>query len=114
MATTPKKRSTRLPWTLLIEDIAPGDIAAVRAIADGSADEHQQRAAFAFIRDKLAGVNVMSFWPGGEDGRRATDFAEGKRWVGDQLRRIINLQPQSYDSRGEPPPMPGGRSSDNN
>jgi hypothetical protein len=28
-----------------------------------------------------------------EDGRRATDFAEGKRWVGLQLRRIEKMRP---------------------
>jgi hypothetical protein len=44
----------------------------------------------------------MTFWAGGEDGRRATDFAEGKRWVGLQLRRIEKLRP---DHRDETAPL---------
>jgi hypothetical protein len=43
----------------------------------------------------------MTFWPGGEDGKRATDFAEGKRWVGVQLRRIEKLRPDHRNESGE-------------
>lgn len=93
-----------MPWQLpLLED---ADIYAVQALAKGIAGEAEQLRAWAFIR-KLAAADLMSFWPGAEDGRRATDFAEGKRWVADQLRRVSRLRPAEVSSRGEPPPMPG-------
>lgn len=38
--------------------------------------------------EKLTAVDRASFAAGGEDGRRATDFAEGKRWVGVTLRNV--------------------------
>lgn len=99
---SPAKR-TPLPW--ILPPVTDADIFAVQALADGRADAHAQRRAWSFIRE-LASADRMSFWPGGEDGRRATDFAEGKRWVADQLRRISRLRPAGFDPRGEPPPMP--------
>lgn len=103
---------TRLPWQLPVAEIPHDAVVAIKALADGAADQFQQRTAFAFIRDGLCEVEKMSFWPGGEDGRRATDFAEGKRWVGDQLRRIVRLQPAGTDPRGEPPPMPSDQTTE--
>lgn len=98
-----KQPPTLLPWKLAhLTDV---EIFAIKAFAGGQADERQQLQAWAAIRT-LAGADKMSFWPGGEDGRRATDFAEGKRFVADQLRRISRLQPAKVDSRDEPPPMP--------
>ena len=49
----------------------------------------------------LCETDRMTFWPGAEDGRRATDFAEGKRWVGVQLRRIEKLRPQHPGAEAE-------------
>lgn len=96
------------PWSLPLAELnkLPSEIAAVRAVAEGAADEHQQRMAVAFICSRLCGERKMSFWPGGEDGKRATDFAEGKRWVAIQLRRVVDLVPARNDVRGEPPAMP--------
>ena len=96
------------PWSLPIAELnkLPSEIAAVRAVAEGGADEHQQRMAFAFICARLCGADKISFWPGGDDGRRATDFAEGRRWVAIQLRRIVALMPARFDARGEPPALP--------
>lgn len=100
------RESTLLPWQLPLDRIPPSAIVALRAIEAGTANEHQQREALAYIRDRLCGVDKMSFWPGADDGRRASDFAEGKRWVGSQIRRICNLVPGRIDPRGEPPDMP--------
>jgi hypothetical protein len=38
--------------------------------------------------EKITAVDRASFAAGGEDGRRETDFAEGKRWVGVTLRNV--------------------------
>ncbi len=98
------RRKTPMPWILAHPEDA--DIFAVQALAEGRADAHSQRRAWEFIRDRLCGGEIMSFWPGGEDGRRATDFAEGKRWVAIQLRRIARLTPSGTSLRDDPPPMP--------
>lgn len=101
-----RRRKTRFPWVLPIDDIEPADISAVKALAEGTADANAQRRVWKFIRE-IAAADRMSYWPGGDDGRRATDFAEGKRFVADQLRRIQRMVPGRFDPRDEPPPMPG-------
>ena len=84
------------PWQMLrMVDV---DIFALQAVAKGIANDAQQMRAFDYIVRVLCETDRMTFWPGGEDGKRATDFAEGKRWVGLQLRRIEKLRP---DHRGE-------------
>lgn len=103
-----KRRVEPPPWSLPLADLNKlvSEVAAIRALAEGGADQYQQRMAFEFICDRLCNEGVMSFWPGGEDGRRASDFAEGRRWVAIQLRRIVALLPDRFDPRGEPPAMP--------
>jgi phage tail sheath protein FI len=79
------------PWQMpRIED---ADIFALQAVANGIANAAQQQRAYAYIVCTLCETDRMTFWPGGEDGKRATDFAEGKRWVGLQLRRIEKMRP---------------------
>lgn len=103
----PRAARTAKPWELLEHQVTPGAVYAIQAIAAGTADANQQQLAWTFIRETLCGAETMSFWPGAEDGRRASDFAEGKRWVASQLRRISRLRPRHVDSRGAPPAMPG-------
>lgn len=79
------------------------DVFAVQALAKGIANEGQQRRAWNLIVRVLCETDRQSFWPGGEDGRRATDFAEGKRWVGLQLRRIQGLRDETWKAMGLPP-----------
>jgi hypothetical protein len=76
--------------------IADADIFALQAVAAGQASAAQQQRAYDYVVRTLCETDRMTFWPGiqgMEDGRRATDFAEGKRWVGLQLRRIEKMQP---------------------
>ena len=65
-------------------------IMAVRAFHAGIASKDQQ----AIVRDWLlyavCRVDDMSFRPGGVDGQRLSDFAEGKRYVGNTLRKMLN------------------------
>ncbi len=60
--------------------VEPAELTAIRALAAGVATQQQQQA---FIRwlVRASGVEEMTFRPGGDDGRRASDFAEGKRFV---------------------------------
>lgn len=64
----------------------PADAMAIKALAGGRADEFQQKRALDFII-KLSGYYDLSFSPLSE---RETCFAEGKRFVGSQVVKLIN------------------------
>lgn len=85
------KEQASTPWQLPKTEAA--DVFALQAVSKGIANEPQQKQAWDYIVRTLCETDRMTFWPGGEDGKRATDFAEGKRWVGVQLRRIEKLRP---------------------
>lgn len=68
----------------------PADAWALKALAAGKANESQQRRALSFVIERLAGTYDVSFRP---DSARATDFAEGKRFVGLQLVKLLNMPP---------------------
>lgn len=64
------------------------DAHAIKALAAGTATEDQQRRALNWIVHKAAGTYDMTFRP---EGDRDTSFAEGRRFVGNQLVKLINL-----------------------
>jgi len=67
-------------------------VGALRAIATGTANAGQQATAWAWIQ-YVTGVGEyadLSFRPGGQDGERVTAFAEGRRFVGLQLLKMIH------------------------
>lgn len=66
---------------------------AIQALAAGKASEEQQRAAFRWIVEEVCGTYDLSYRRG-PDGDRDTVFAEGKRFVGQQVVKLtkINLQ----------------------
>ena len=63
-------------------------IYAIRALADGKATEHQQSIAWRWIM-YVTGAEGMSYRPGAT-GARDTDFAEGKRFVGLQIKKMLH------------------------
>ena len=89
------------PWDPI--NLTVGEIAAIKGMAA------QNRLAFEAIVFKICGVDRMSFTAGGEDGRRATDFAEGRRWPGNTLRQIVEM-PAQVNPRGAPPEIPADQS----
>jgi hypothetical protein len=95
-----------LPWRLSLNNILLADVYALQALARGQANAGQQQRAIAFIVDELCATDRMSFYPGAEDGRRASDFAEGKRWVGCYVRRILKLRPDHRAAAGMEPKEP--------
>ena len=109
MAIAPKRRASPVgepkPWE--IRGLEPADIFALQAVAKGVANGPQQQRALEVIKDRISRHNRMSFWPGGEDGRRATDFAEGKRFVGDQIERLLKMRPER-SNRETPEGIPVG------
>lgn len=69
-------------------DYEDADIYAIRALAAGVANEGQQKRALEWIINKAAGTYDLSFRPGGAEGARETDFAEGRRFVGSQIVKL--------------------------
>jgi len=100
-----KKAKASWPWFPV--EFEDADVFALQALEAGVANEGQQKRAMTFVREKLCEENRLEFWPGGEDGRRASDFAGGKRFVALQIRRLLRLKPVVTTARGAPPPMPG-------
>jgi hypothetical protein len=74
------------PWLPAKYELA--EVMAMKALADGSATADQQKYALAWIINVLCGTYDMSFRP---EGDRETIFAEGKRFAGLQLVKLLNL-----------------------
>lgn len=64
------------------------DHAAIQAVAEGLANPEQQKRAIRWIVESAAGVQTLSY---GTD-PHATAFAEGKRFVGLQIYKLIRLR----------------------
>lgn len=77
------------PWHPPQSEIA--DISAVKAAASGTANAEQQVRAIKWIIENACMYYDLSFSPGGEDGRRDSDFAEGRRFVGAQIVKMTKM-----------------------
>jgi hypothetical protein len=66
------------------------DAGAIQALMRGNAQPHQQQHALKYIVEMLAGYYEISF-KSGPDGDRLTAFAEGKRFVGQQIVKLSKL-----------------------
>lgn len=69
------------------------DVRAIQALAKGEANPGQQARALKWIVEVCSNAYDMSYRPGGEDGRRDSDFAEGRRFVGNQIVKLTKLNP---------------------
>jgi hypothetical protein len=63
-------------------------IRALRALERGEASPEQQMGALQWVIDQAAATYEVSFHPGWPD---ATAFAEGRRFVGLQIVKLLNL-----------------------
>ena len=73
---------------------------AVQALYKGTASPEQQQKALDFIIEKLADRNGMSYRP---DNTHDTAFAEGRRWVGNQLVKFLKLSPALIEASKRKP-----------
>lgn len=89
----PRKTPTPLPsWSACLPPAYElGDVQAFQALERGAATEGQQKRALAWIIQQAAGTYDQSYRPGGEEGRRDSDFAEGRRFVGNQIVKLLRL-----------------------
>lgn len=78
----------RDPWAPPPYD--ESDIAAFRALREGRAEPHQQTRCLEWLI-YACGTGEQPFRPGGADGERATGFACGKQFIGQQILKLINM-----------------------
>jgi hypothetical protein len=98
----PKKE----PW--LPADTDDDTIYAIRALYAGNANDAQQKRAWAWIQ-YVSGADDMSFRPESAGGERATAFAEGKRFVGQQIRKMLDpaMTPRAKSADTQKPTKKG-------
>ena len=102
MATIPAKSRKQVleqhsPW--LPARYEPHDVVAFQALARGTANGEQQKRCLAWIIEQAADTYGMSFRPGGAEGDRDTVFAEGRRFVGNQVVKMLKLKPGQLDDQ---------------
>lgn len=81
------------------------DVYAIKQVAAGEATPEQQKRAIEVIIGRIACTDDMSFRGDDHGGARETDFSEGKRFVGLQLRKLITvpLDILTGERRSQPP-----------
>lgn len=79
---------------------------AVRAVAEGVANQGQQQLFWRYlmyVTGSAEEFNDLSWRPGGPEGDRDTSFAEGKRFVGLMVRKLLRHEvtpkPKDDDQR---------------
>lgn len=63
-------------------------VMAIRALLCGTANEGQQKLGMDWIITKAANLYDMSYRPDKDGGARATEFHEGRRFVGSQIIKM--------------------------
>ena len=75
------------------------DVYAFKALARGEANDFQQKRVLDWIITKAAGTYDMSFRP---ECARSSDFAEGKRFVGNSIVKMVNYPAAALGKKGKP------------
>jgi hypothetical protein len=70
--------------------------ASIKALAKGEADSEQQVKALNWIITECAGTYESVYFP---ESVRQSDFASGKRFVGNQIVGIINMSMAIFDDK---------------
>lgn len=82
------------PWQE--PEYTKADVIAIQHVVLGSGSEAHQKRVIDLIINKIANSYDLSFRPDDMGGERATAFAEGKRYVGLQLIKLIKADPNKY------------------
>lgn len=96
----PSPRPPKIPAPWLPAPYTGAIAHAIRACIGGTATEHQQKLAMNWIINVASNADDMSYRPGGLEGDRDSAFAEGRRYVGNQIKKLFNL-PLSITTQGE-------------
>ncbi len=94
----PIKVAVNAPWLPLAPYKHEG--AALQALDRGEATPEQQLCAMDYILYTISDRNGMSYRPGGVEGARDSDFAEGRRFVGNTIVNI--LKTSLSEMKGKP------------
>ena len=70
--------------------------ASIKALAKGEAAPEQQRLALNWIISECAGTYESVYFP---ESVRQSDFASGKRFVGNQIVGIVNMPMALFDQK---------------
>lgn len=73
-------------------------VSAFQSLQRGDASAHLQRIALQWLIEKAAMTYDLSFSP---DGERATSFAEGRRFVGLQVVKMMKLDVEKLKKEGD-------------
>lgn len=84
------------PWLPVTYEKA--DAAAIQALRRGDATADQQLRAIEFIVSTVCARHDMSFRPG-PGGDRETAFAEGRRYVGNQIVKLATMPLSKIDNQ---------------
>lgn len=80
------------------------DAAAIKALQSGTATADQQQRALKWIIEEACRTYDLSFRP---QSSRETDFAEGRRFVGLEIVKLLNIPAEAYRrGRAEPSEQP--------
>lgn len=74
---------------------------AIKALPDGKATPDQQSALLRWLLYEVTKYYDISYRPGGKKGQRASDFADGKRFVGWNILTALNLPPEAIAAMKE-------------
>jgi len=98
-------------WPWEPPELSEPELMALRALQAGVANKGQQEMVLTTIVTKFAGTYDMTFRPGGEDGRRATDFAAGKAFVGQRIMEALSrpMKPRGDENAGPTDPAAADR-----
>lgn len=89
-----KKPTPTPPYT--VPEYTKADVTALIALKQGAATDFQQKRIVDLIINRICETYGLSFRPGGTEGDRDTSFAEGKRFVGLQLVKLLNSNPDNF------------------
>lgn len=92
----PRKPEYR-PWHP--EKYEPADVRAIKNLAMGEADEIEQARAFKWIVENLCRTYDQTYFP---ESDRDSAFAEGKRFVGNALVKMLRLNPAALAKPNQP------------
>lgn len=82
------------------------DLMAIRACIEGTANAGQQQRAMDWIITKAANLYDMSYRPDDDGGARATEFHEGRRFVGNQIVKMTRPETLAALERASREPKP--------
>ena len=99
----------RRPAAQVLEEHAPwkppayenADVAAIQALAKGTATPDQQKRAIDWIINKGCATYDFPYRPGGMEGDRDTCIAIGRMFVGQQIVKLLKLKIGLLSTRGE-------------